>query len=105
MTNCADRTRLKRAYDRNLGYARLWLGAGMGIIAVASAFFANWATQPPASPATPAAAAPAGANITIVVIVALFGLAAGVCFLIAFMFRHFYRRADAALAEPAEEKG
>ena len=101
MTDYADRAGLQRAYDRNLGYARFWLGAGMGIIAVAFAFFAGLATQDPASPTAP----PAGPNDTILTIAALLGLAAGACFFIAIVFRHFYRQADAALAEPEPEKG
>ena len=100
MTNCADRAGLKRAYDRNLGYARFWLGAGMGIVAVAFAFLADRAVPDPTAQTGP----PAGLNDTILVIAALLGLAAGSCFIIAIVFRHFYRQADAALSKPAPEK-
>ena len=78
------------------GWAREWASLRWH-----SLFFAGLATQDPAAPTAP----PAAPNDTILTIAALLGLAAGACFIIAIVFRHFYRQADAAMAELDQEKG
>ena len=104
MANSADAAELQRAYDRNLGYARFWLGVGIAILSLLFTFGYNLIfgysgdtnPQPAAEPA-----------LEITALLALLGLVAFAVtsFILASHFRVLYRRDNAALAHYARRNG
>ena len=104
MANSADAAELQRAYDRNLGYARFWLGVGIAILSLVFTFgydlifgySGDSSSQPAAEP-----------TLEITALLALLGLFAfaATSFILASHFRALYRRDNAALAHYARRSG
>ena len=100
MADMVDTDAFQRSYDRNLGYARFWLGVGIAVLSLLFTFgydliFGD--TRPPAA----AAATPA--MTAWLALAAVFTLAL-ICFIMAAYFRRLYQEDNAALVRIARNK-
>ena len=99
-----DRDELQRSYDRNLGYARFWLGVAVAILSLLFTFgydriLGGDGSNSSATAATAAAAGPAsGPEIAPLAALAALLVLAGACFFLGFYFRILYRRDNAMMA-------
>ena len=87
--------RLKRSYERNLGYCRFWAGAGTILLAGLLLFIANTLWEIGANPkiGTPLSA------YTFAIGAVVLAHATVVSSALAWMFRNWYRRDDTALTQ------
>ena len=94
---------LRRSYDRNLGYARFWLGVAVAILSLLFTFGYDLilGSDGSNSSATEAAAtagvAASGPEIAPLAALAALLVLAGACFFLGFYFRVLYRRDNAML--------
>ena len=97
---------LRRSYDRNLGYARFWLGVAVAILSLVFTFgYDRIFGDGSSSSATEATAAAPASGLEIAPLAALSALLAlaGTCFFLGLYFRVLYRRDNAMLATLAYE--
>lgn len=107
MANFSDAAEVERSYERNLGYARFWLGAGIAVLSLLFTFgynliFSNDDDPPPPS-APPAPEPPPAAELmletpALFALLALFVFAA-TCLILGHHFRRLYRQDNARLAQ------
>ena len=102
----ADVSRLKRSYDRNIGWCRFWLGIGLAVATLTFTFAVNQVFSSPVERAPIAADELSDMEdsdqvnpisyIGIVVMCSLV-LISAVCVVLSAGFKGLYRRNDAAL--------
>ena len=96
MENSSNAAELERSYDRNLGYARFWLGVGIAILSLLFTFGYARIFGDDGSSAAQSAADQTPDITALLALLALF-LIAAICFGLGFVFRVLYRRDNAAL--------
>lgn len=93
--------RLQRSYERNLGYAKFWIGVSVAFVAAFAGFAAEkfWETSTSSATNTPQDWNP------LLIIAWILTIAALACLALAMTFVIEYHRADLALAEIEEGGG
>ena len=99
----ADTAESQRSYERNLGYARFWLGVGIAVLSLLFTFgydliFGDAGAGQ--SPTTAVATTPAPAWFALLALIVL----AGLCLYLALYFRNLYRGSNADLVRIARNK-
>ena len=92
--NTTDHEALQRSYDRNLGYAKFWGGAGIVIMSLLFTFVIDRVFDDSGSSYS---AAPGTAEIAVWLTLLALMLTVSACFSLAFIFWRHYHRDDAAL--------
>jgi len=87
--------RLKRSYERNLGHSRFWAVAGTILLAGLLLFIANTLWEISANPKT----GTLSSAYALAIGAAVLAPATAISFALAWMFRNWYRRDDAALIQ------
>ena len=99
----SDTAELQRSYERNLGYARFWLGVGIAVLSLLFTFgydliFGDAGAGQ--SPTTAVATTPAPAWLALLALLAL----AALCLYLVLHFRRLYRGNNADLVRIARNK-